>query len=895
MTGPRPPRLASALIRRLVPEPFRDAFVGDLEEGWVQRFEAEGRRAADRWFWGQVIHADVWTLRREARGLPTSVQRGGGRMFDRIGFEFRQAVRVFRRSPGFVSAVVLTLAIGIGGTTTIFSLAWGLLVNPVPGVHDVRTLAAIQASERGGSFGVGAYMDYLDLRERSRAFQNMAVFKPRIVDAAADAAPEPLGALMVTASYFEVLGVEPVAGRFFSADADIGPGAHPEVILSWPLWQRWFGSDPGVVGRDMVLNGVGFTVVGVAPRGFRGTQLVDVPELFVPISMQAEMMPGNGYLLERRGWGGVEIVGRLTEGVDVAAAHSEIAALGAQILAENPSTNGDRQYRAIEFREAAMPEGVRASMVQLSGLLAAVVAGLWLVICLNVSNLLLARSMTRRPELAVRQALGAGRSRIALQVLTEFLTISLVAGLLGVALTRLIAGVVEALPVPLAMDVRIDGITMAFAGAMAVVSGLLCAVIPAASLSRSKPAGASDPSRSTSSAGRQWVSRGLIVGQVTVSVALLFATGLFTRSFVNLNATETSFDSSNTLVARFDPGLQGYELGQIDDFYDRLTASLASIPGVSGVALTDVIPVAERPGSDGWFLEGAPDREESSRLRLNAVSHNFFETIQLPLIEGRGYTQADLSGQPTLILNEAAAQVVAERTGRAAVGQRISPNGPEGPFMEIIGVAADKRAGRSTTADPLVYAIDRHVRAVGFGGRSMVVLLKSTGPVESLAPDLRRVAATVDPNVSASELNTLQRSLDDLLIADRMIAGSLFFSSVLALLLVGAGIYGLLGYLVHQRTREFGIRRALGAGGANLGQIVAREAVALSILGLALGIASTVPIRRLVAEMLFGVTAASPAFVLAGAAAVLAATAVAAWVPVRRAMNADPIVAMRAE
>lgn len=508
MIRERPPALARGIIERILPATLREAFLGDLEEGWTTRVEAEGRRSADRWYWRQIIHGDVWTLRREASGLRTSGEGGGGTMFDCIGFEFRQAVRVFRRSPGFASAVVLTLAIGIGGTTTIFSLAFGLLVRPVPGVHDAASLAAVQADESGYGFGVGAYMDYLDLRERSRTLTQMAAFKPRMVDAAAGDIPEPLAALMVTASYFDVLGLQPALGRFFAADADVGPGTHPEVVLTSSLWQRWFGSDPAVLGRSVVLNGLGYTVVGVAPDGFRGTQLVEVPELFVPISMQAEMMPGNGYLLERRGWGGVQIIGRIAPGNSIGETSAEMAALGRQLRAENPGSNARRTYRAIEFREAALPDGSRGSMVQLSAILAAVVLGLWLVICLNVSNLLLARSTGRRQELAVRQALGSGRARIVLLLLAEFMMISIAAGILGVALADVMGNLVESLPLPFALDIRSDGVSFAFAGLLALGSGLLCALIPALTLARSSGQAAVSEQRATPSSGRRWISRG---------------------------------------------------------------------------------------------------------------------------------------------------------------------------------------------------------------------------------------------------------------------------------------------------------------------------------------------------------------------------------------------------
>lgn len=896
--GPvRPPWLARSILALLLPPEYRDALLGDLAEEFDRR--CRERRIvgfARAWYWRQVLHVDVWRLRGEARVERAQRLGGGWGMKDVISVELRQALRVFRRSPEFVAAVVLTLAVGIGGATAIFSLVNGLLLRPIPGVDAPARLAAVRTSEFGGAFGVSSYMDFLDFRERSRSFENMTAFKPRKADASADGTSQPLGVTMVTSSYFDVVGVPAHIGRYFTAEVDQGAGAHPEAVLTEGLWRRWFGSDPSVVGKEIVLNGQAYTVIGVTPPGFRGTSMVDVPDLFVPMTMQPHLMPASGYLLDRRGWGGISIVGRLAEGVSHETAGSEIQAIGRQLALEYPRTNDPRAYSVLGFREAALPGGARGGVLQLSVLLLSVVAALWLVVCLNVANLFLARSMKRRQELAVRRALGASRARITGQLVLEFMAIALTAGVAGMFLARAVAEGVATLPIPLRFDVSLDMRTVAFAGALAIVSGLLCALVPAFAMSGTDPRVAVSTSPSMPSRRRRWPSRILIVSQATLSVILLFATGLFIKTFSNLASADPGFDPENLLTAQFNPSLQGYDTQQMVDFYERLTEAATGMPGVEAVTMADGLPATDNFGRDGWFFQSATDPEKPSTLFFSAVSANFFETLTIPILDGRSFTEGDTPDQPpVVIVNEAGGRLIESRTGRPAVGQRMGMSGPDGPFFEVVGVIGDSRTGRVSQAPPFVYAAHAQILATGFAGQRMVVMLKTAVPPESLAGEFRRVAAAVDPNVSAANIITMDRFLADLLVTERLTVTVLGISSVLALLLVAIGVYGLLAYVVTQRTREFGIRIALGAEAANLRGIVVREALALAFAGMLLGVAGALALARLASSFLVGVTTADPASLGVGMAMVIGVTLAAAYVPARRAMRADPVVAMRVE
>jgi predicted permease len=881
---------------RLVPWEYHDAVLGDLEEEFRDRWGQDGRAGPARlWYWRQVVTVDVLRLRAEARA--ERARRGeGGVTVDAFWMDLRQAGRAFRHNPGFSLAVLLTLAIGIGGATSIFSLVNGLLLRPIPGVEAPSSLAAVQASESGGGFGVASYMDYLDLSDRSRAVERMAAFKPRRVDAAAAGAPEPLEAALVTSSYFDVLGVTPFMGRFFAEEVDRGPGAHPQVVLTHGLWQRWFASEPEIEGAEIVLNGRSYTVVGVTPPGFRGSTLVEVPELFVPMTMQPDLMPGNGLLLDRRGWGGVAVVGRLTEGFTLPAAAAEMAALGEQLEGAYPTTNRGRAYTAVAFRDAALPGEARRPLVQTSSLLLAVVGALWLVVCLNVANLFLARAIKRRREVAVRLAMGAGRGRIAKRLLVEFVLIAVAAGVAGLGLSRLVGAALATLPLPLVVDTDLDGRTMVVAAALVVASIALCALAPALALSGADPRTVAAPAGALRPVRHRWPSRVLVVGQVTVSVVLLFATGLFVRTFANLSSAERGLVASGILTARFDPSLQGYDATRIAQFYDELSEAAGTLPGVTAVALSDALPSAGSFGSDGWFFPNATEPERSSSMSSSAVSPNFFQMMGIPIVAGRGFTEDDAPGRaPVILVNEVGARLVEARTGSPAIGQGIGMNGPGGPFFTIVGVVGDSRTGRMQQAVPMVYGSHGQLLASGAGGQRMVVLLKASVPPATLADELRLAAASVDPNVSAADVITLERFLDDLLVADRLTVTVLGVSSLVALLLVAIGLYGLLAYLVTLRTKEFGVRLALGAPRTNLKAIVLREAMALAAVGLGLGMGVALALTRLLERFLVGVSAADPVSMLASLGAVVGVALCAAYIPSARAMRSDPLVAMRAE
>lgn len=890
-----PPKLARRLLEWWLPESYADAVVGDLDEAF--RARVSGRRwtlPARLWYWGQALHPDVIRLGRLTRP-GTGTGKGVGVMRGVFGMDLRQSFRVFRRSPGYAAAVTFSLAVGIGGATAIFMLVNGLLIRPLPGLTDQHRLVAVQTSDYGGGFGVSSYMDFVDFQAESSTMASLAAFKPRVADVSAGVIPEAVNAALVTPGYFRTLGVRPVVGRFFDPLADPGPGARAEVVLTHGLWQRLFAGEASAMGRTVQINGRQFEVIGVTAPEFRGTTVVEVPELFVPMSMQPVLMPESGYLLDNRGWGGISIVGRLSEGASIQAALQEIQALGARLGAQYPNTNSRRVYDVIPLRDSVLP-GVPMSRLNLAGgLLLTVVGLLWVVVCLNVASLFLVRALRRRHELAVRLAIGAGRTRVAAALVLEFMVLALAAGTLGVILSRFMAGVASATPGLASLDVGLDVRTALFAGVLTVASGVLCALLPALSSAVSGGAAGSIPV-GLHGPTRRWPRRTLVVGQVGLSVVLLFGTGLFVRTFVNLTATGPGFVSEGLLTAEFHPGLQGYGRGEIADFYDRLTEATGALPGVESVALASALPGVGGMGSDSWYVEGAEEPERPSSMAFSAVTAPFFRSLGIPLLDGRRLEPSDVADQPpVLVVNEAAARLIEQRTGRDPLGSGLSVSGPDGPFIQVVGIVGDTRSGRDLRPLPTLYGAHEQVLALGFGGSRMRLLLRTAGPAGALAGPLRQAAAEVDPDVAASNVLTMDEALARVFGPDRLAVGVLGLSSALAVLLVAVGLYGLLSVMVAQRTRDFGIRIALGASRGALTRIVVREALLLSAIGLLVGLTAGPALLRLASGFLVGVEPTDPVTVAGGAITVLAVALLSAWVPARRAMNSDPLEAMRLE
>ena len=818
---------------------------------------------------------------------------------DRLVQDVRYGFRTLVRNPGFTVIAVLTLALGIGINTAVFSLVNAFLMRPLPLVQQPDRLVAMFTGQNGGGVGVNAYMDYVDFAERATTFDGFAAYKPLLMDLSAAGGTERVQGMIVSADYFGVLGVQPAYGRFFVATDDDEQDGETVAVLGYALWQERFGGDPAIVGDSVVLNGRTFDVLGIAPPDFRGTILESRPQVFAPMMMQPHFMPASGNLLNRRGWGGIYTVARLADGVSIDQARDDVTAVGAWIREVNPEiADWGREYHLVQVEQGSLRPDQRTIVVQFSTLLMGIMAFVLAVACVNVANLMLARSVQRKPELAVRQALGADRAGLFRQLLVESVTLSVAGGTAGLLLAYWSQSFLRAMPFPFELDLGFDVRVVGFAAAVSILTGVVFGLLPALRATKVDVAARMRPSSgATGRIGRRSLANTLVVAQVGLSIMLLIGAGLFARTLVSLGSVDLGFDADNVLVATVDPGLQGYEGGAVKSFYDRLVPRIEAVPGVERVSLVSAPP---GPDNDNFWLatiEGyTPPPDERVGSFISYVAAGYFETMGIAMVQGREFRSTDPLDSMYVVVNETAARMIAERTSREAIGSRIGFDGPDGDFAEIIGVAADSTVS-SLRADPRpqVYLPHAQLAALGMGAR--MTLLVRTGPLAPLSvlAGVRAAVVDTDPNVPVFAATTLEDHLSSTLFQERLSAALLGFSATLSLLLASVGLYGVLSYAVAQRTKEMGIRMALGAHTAQVRQLVVRQGMIVVAIGGAVGLAGAFAVSSLMSGFLYGVEGTDP--VTYGGVILLLGlvSMIAAYLPARRATRVDPLTALRSD
>ncbi len=818
---------------------------------------------------------------------------------DRLVQEVRYGFRTLLRNPGFTAIAVLTLALGIGINTAVFSLVNAFLMRPLPVVQQQERLVAMFTAEFGSGAGVNAYMDYVDLEERTRTFDGFAAYKPLLMDFSGAGETERVQGMIVSANYFDVLGVEPAHGRFFVATDDDEQDGETVAVLGYALWQERFGGDPGIVGSTVLLNGRTFDVLGIAPPDFRGTVLESRPQVFAPMMMQPHFMPSSGNLLNHRGWGGIYVVARLDDGVSIDQARDDVTAVGAWISEVNPEiADWGREYHLVPLGQGTLSPDERTIVVQFSSLLMGVMALVLAVACVNVANLMLARSVQRRPELAVRQALGADRAGLFRQLLVESVTLSIIGGAAGLVLAYWSQSLLRAMPFPFELDLGFDVRVVGFAAAISVLTGVLFGLLPALRATKVDVAARMRPNTgATGLVGRRGVANTLVVAQVALSIVLLIGAGLFARTLVSLGSVDLGFDADNVLVATVDPGLQGYEGGAVKSFYDRLVPRLEAVPGVERVSLVSALPGPDNDNFWSATIEGyTPPPDERVGSYISYVAAGYFETMGIPMVQGREFRQTDPLASMYVVVNETTAQLIADRAGREAIGSRIGFEGPDGDFAEIIGVSADSTVA-SLRADPRpqVYLSHAQLAAQGMGAR--MTLLVRTGSLEPLSvlAGVRAAVVETDPNVPVFAATTLEDHLSSTLFQERLSAALLGFSAALSLLLASVGLYGVLSYAVAQRTKEMGIRMALGAHTDQVRLRIVRQGMIVVAIGVAVGLAGAFAVSSLMSGFLYGVDGTDPV-TYGGVVLLLGLVSMfAAYVPARRATQVDPLTALRTD
>jgi predicted permease len=814
--------------------------------------------------------------------------------------DLKYALRTFVKSPAFTAVAVLSLALGIGANSAIFSLVNMVLLKPLPVERPTELAAVFMTDQRNPGNLPLSHLNFRDLREQNQVFTDMAAFTFAQVNySPAGGESEQIPVQVVSGNYFSLLGAQPALGRAMTPDED--RTGEPVAVLSHGFWENSLGQDRGVIGRTLTLNRTPFTIVGVAPKGFAGTLLGGGPSAWVPMGVHDIVQPNFDWYDTRRGLF-LFSFGRLKPGVTIEQASANVQTIFAQLEQAFPVDNKGRSAGSVPLLEARLNPGGQGGpvVVQISMILMAVVGIVLLIACANIANLLLARASRRKREIAIRLALGANRGRLVRQLLTESVLLAAIGALLGLLLASwtLDVALTTELPLPFPVDegLTLDWRVLAFTGGLAIFTGLLFGLAPAIQASKPDVVPVLKNEMVPTGAGRRaWtrvlnLRQALVVAQIALSLISLVAAGLFLRSLREAQGIDTGFETSGVLVMNFNLGREGYtpERGQI--FFEQVAEQAATLPGVRATA------VAQNPPLAGGFLrsvfpEGADTTTRDRVLvQVNSVSVRYFATIGIPLLRGRDFTRADGPDAPkAVIVNERMAQQF--WPGDEAIGKRFKFFGDE-DFTTVIGIAKDsKYNGVAEDPIPFIYqplrqnytpAATLHVRAAA--------------DAASLAPAVRRQVQQIDPTISVFNIRTLEGQVAQALAPQRINTIMMATFGALALLLASMGLYGVATYSVAQRTREIGVRMALGAQPGSVLRLVLGHGAVLIAIGLVLGIGAALALSRFVPpDLLTNVSARDP-WTLTATSVVLGCVALlATYIPARRATRIDPVVALRLE
>jgi putative ABC transport system permease protein len=806
-----------------------------------------------------------------------------GDYMDTLLQDLRYAVRTLVRRPGFASVAVLTLALGIGANTAIFSVVNAVLLRPLPWPESDRL--AFVAEGRGSQLFGASYMDYLDWRDQSASFDELAVLRGQSVNLTGGETPQRVTGAFVTANYFTVVGAAVAQGRLFTRTETEVATKQPVAILSDAAWRTQFGARPDLLGSTLVLNGQPCTVVGILRSDFLGPMFT--PDVLMPIGYY----PNKGDL-EVRGRGGIVVLGRMKAGISPERAQADVSAITRRLGELYPKTNGGMSAQVQPLKEQLVGQAQTPLLIVLSA-----VAAVLLIACANVANLQLARAAARRRELSVRAALGAGRSRLMRQLLTESVVLSLAGGLCGLLVAQwtvksLSASVVRLLP--LYGNIAIDRPVLFFALGVTALAGVLFGLAPALQASRADVHDSLTLRGETSAAAGRFGARGgLVVAQIAMCVVLLVSAGLLTRSLVALSQVKPGFDPEHLLTMQFRlPPAKYPTEGQIADMFTRTLAELRAVPGVQNAALVRATPLNGNGEMSPYEIEGKPepDPEKRPSLHLNVVSPGYFETVRLPRRAGRDFIPQDREGAPyVVIVNEQLARKIAPNG--SAVGRRIRIAVADSSWATVVGVVANAKhfALAESTLDQAY---------VSYMQRPLIfteVVVRASGDPMSVSNAARSAIWRVDRDQPVWAVRSLETVLANALGAPKFTMWLVASFALVALLLATIGVYGVMSYTVAQRTQELGVRMALGARSGQVLGMVVKQGMTTIAVAVAIGTVVALGLTRLLATQLFGVSPKDPLTFVCVAIVLAGVALVACFLPALRASRVDPIVALRSE
>lgn len=813
-----------------------------------------------------------------------------------LASDLRHAFRALRRSPGFAAAAVLSLALGIGANTAIFTLINALLLRTLP-VRDPQQLVQIDRSNLE-SKGLTSfpYPFYRELRDHNEVFSGVLCYTSVRSSLRAGANPEQVTGELVSGNYFDVLGVRPYLGRLLTQNDDRVPGQGRVVVLSDGFWQRRFGGDPGIVGQVVHLNTTPMTVIGVTPPGFDGLEAGRSVDVRTPMMMQAEMFNGD-FQLESRGSWWLSIAGRLRPGVSRARAEAALLPMlirYEQAGEDRPQTDYRRRVLA---SERVILDPLARGTQHLGNqyrralyVLMAIVGTVLLIGCVNIANLLLARSAARQREIAVRLALGADRGRLVRQMLTESTLLAALGGVVGIGVAYGGARVIVSFfPETVSLDLAPDLTVLAFTLGISICAGVLFGLAPAIQSTRvsvNPELKGGDRSAPVS------FGKLLISVQVALSLVLLTGAGLFARSLYNLRTMDAGFDRRNVAVIGLNPSTAGYGTEQMMEFYSELRSRIEALPGVRSASYTAMGLIGHQNWGSGIRMKGYTRPEGDMGPLRNFVGPGYFRTAGIPMVMGRDFTPADTAASPHVaIVNETFARFYFGKEN--PIGKKIGAEGDKGPAdYAIVGVAKDGKYASLREKTPRFWYIPYDQYPIAL---HLYLYVRTAGDAAKMIGTLRKSIQDTDRNVLISDVKTLEMQVDEDLDTDRLLATLSMLFSVLATILASIGLYGVMAYSVARRTRDVGIRMALGAERRDVLWLVLRQAMALVAIGMLIGIPVTLALARLVSSLLFGLQADDPMTLALAVVALGAVAAAASYLPARRASKLDPVTALRYE
>jgi predicted permease len=879
-----------------------------LRADWRQEWEAELRyreRLLAEW------HKLNWRtkldlLRRSIGAFRDALWVQRLRLEDEMLQDLRYGLRMLVKSPGFTIVAVLSLALGIGATTAIFSLLDALLLRPLP-IQQPGQVVVVGTAAPGlpaTGFSLFSYPVFREFREKTDVFSGMFARSRLTMSMSGSGETDRVLGELVSGNFFDVLGVGPHLGRLFTEADDQTPGAHPVAVISYNFWERRFGADAQIVGQTIHLNGYPFTVIGVAAKGFHGVQVGDAPDVRIPFMMNGQVRPGGSRVFENRGDMGLSVMARLKPGVSIEQAEGPADTVFKavrepdlrRIRGDSPD---DRIFQKLRIHLSSAKTGASSLSRQFEQpltVLMCLVSVVLLIACLNVANLLLARGATRQKEIAVRLALGAARSRLVRQLLTEGLVLSVLVGALGLFLARwgtdVLLGFLPHGQGRNVLEVELDLRVLGFTLAVTLLAGLLFGLAPALHATRPNliPALKNDSVLLGDGRHRWELRRLLVIMQVALSLVLLVGAGLFVRSLRNLRAVDDGYNVNQVVSLALDPAQTGYKIDQLRSFYAQLSERVAALPGVESNTFTRHVPISGGYSRYGITVPGyEPRPDEEMAVLQNLIAPQFFETFGTPLLMGRDFNSQDTPEAPkVIIVNDGLARYFFGSDN--PLGRRITLENYKD--LEIVGVVADAKYRNLKEAAPKTAYIP-YSQYDTLGQRQLCV--RTAGDASTLIGAIRQEVRSLDPNLPVFDVKTFAEQINQSVSRERLVALLSSFFGLFALMLASVGLYGVMAYSVTRRTREIGIRMALGARSGNVLWLVLRETLLLMVLGIAIGLPAALAATKLAEGLLFGLTATDPLTIALATFAMIAIAVLAGYLPARRAARVDPMVALRYE